>query len=252
MRANRYEALGIRALYVMVAKLVHEDLLPPARGQVGNWTKEHLETIRAGTYYFAAANVARSVCYVPQAIAFTLAHYWPGQLYVGLIWAAHGLLVVVESYKRVLCDQWLPVAELEEAQPTPLPAETPPGLFRLRKFETERFYRRIGLEAFRQFVTWMMSALTYGLSGRRMVYIAQPSRHLAVAFERATRVSETVHLCSALSVAPLVVLSWIGAPLGVAIWSTVIVWGDLMLALLQRYHRSRVWPVIRRMMERQG
>ena len=88
MRANRYEALGIRGLYVWVARLVHEDLLPPSSGVVGDWTKEHLVTIRAGTYYFAAANIARALCYVPQAVAFFLGHFWPGELYVALVWAA--------------------------------------------------------------------------------------------------------------------------------------------------------------------
>lgn len=83
-----------------------------------------------------------------------------------------------------------------------------------------------------------------------MEFIAKPNRSQIVAFEQGTRVSELVHWLSALSVLPLVVVSFQAGPLGIKVWSCVIIWGDVMLALLQRYHRARVWPLMKRVLER--
>lgn len=251
MRAESFEALGVRSLYLLVARLVHERLLPSTSEEIGDWTQPELDEALQTTRYFSAANVARAACYVPHFIAFLVIRYWPGFIYVVLLFLLHALLVIVEHYKRALCARWKPFAPAEEVKhPEPEP-EVPPGWFRLAKVETELFYRRTGLEAFRLFVTWVMSTLTYGFSGKKMRFIPEPNRTLVVAFERATRVSEAVHWWSGVSVLPLVLFSWYKAPLGVAIWSTVVVWGDVMLALLQRYHRARVWPVLKRMIERQ-
>ena len=250
MRAQQFEALGVRRLYVLVAGWIHEPLIPGTFEPVGTWRKSLLEEAKAKTHYFAAANLARAACYIPQGIAFFVYRYWPGLVYVVLIWIAHLLLVCVEQYKRSLTGHWIPLAPDIEVKPERPVPEWPPGIYRLRPFETEKFYQSIGIDWFRKFSTWAMSTLTYGFSGQKMTFIAQPSRKQALAFERATRVSEAVHLGSAVTVAPLVVLSWLGAPLGIAIYSTVIVIGDVLLALLQRYHRARVWPVIQRMLER--
>ena len=250
MRAKSFEAIGVRPLYLFVAGLVRERVLPPTQGELGDWTQPELVEASQTTNYFAAANFARAACYFPHFLAFAWIRYWPGFAYVLILFAMHGLLIVVEHYKRALCAMWMPSAPaLEGKKPEPEP-EAPPGWFRLRRFENESFYRHIGLEYFRLFVTWVMSTLTYGFSGKKMRFIPEPNRSLAVAFERSTRVSETVHWWSALSVSPLVVFSWYKAPLGIAVWSTVIVFGDVLLALLQRYHRARVWPVLKRMVER--
>lgn len=250
MRAQWFEALGIRPVYLLVAKIVCERILPRTDQQLGDWTQPELEVARQTTRYFSAANLARAACYLPQLAAFVWVKYWPGFAYVLALFAMHGLLVLVEYYKSALCLYWKGLASQDEIKrPEPDP-EMPPGWYRLARFENETFYRRIGLEAFRLFVTWVMSTLTYGFSGKKMRFIPLPNRSLAVAFERSTRVSETVHWWSGISMLPLVVLSWFGAPLGIAIWSTVIVFGDVLLALLQRYHRARVWPVVKRMIER--
>ena len=250
MRAEQYEALGVRRVYAQVAGWVHEPLLPATRDVVGSWAQIQLKEAIQKTHYFTVANLARAALYIPQAIAFGMAKYWQGLLYVALTWAAHLLLVVVERYKKALALHWMSLATPVEPKPErPIP-EWPSGIYRLRKFESEKFYKRIGIELFRSFSTWAISTMTYGFTGQKMTYISQPSRKQALAFERATRVSEAVHIGSAISVAPLVVFSWIGAPLGIAIWSTIIVYGDVMLALLQRYHRVRVWPVIEKMLRR--
>jgi len=250
MRAEQYEVLGVRRLYSLVAGWVHEPTLPSTSEDVGSWAQCQLQDALQKTHYFTMANLARAALYVPQAIAFGMTEYWPGLVYVTVTWIAHLILVVVERYKKSLALHWMPLASPIDPKPErPIP-EWPSGIFKLRKFETEKFYKGIGIELFRSFSTWAMSTMSYGFTGQRMTYIAQPSRKQALAFERATRVSEAVHIGSAISVAPLVVFSWLGAPLGIAIWSTVIVYGDVMLALLQRYHRVRVWPVIKRMLER--
>lgn len=250
MRAQRFESLGARPVYRVVASIVREPLLPGTTDVLGDWTIQQLEAVSGKAQYFAAANLARAACYIPQAIAFGLGRYWPGLGYVLLIWALHLCLVFVEAYKRSLVAFWSETAPDRETPDCPPEAERPPAPFRLYGFETERFYRMLGLEWFRRFSTWVMSTLTYGWNSERMTFIAQPSRQQVIAFERETRVSEAVHWASAISVAPLVVFSWLGSPLGIAVWSSVIVLGDVLLALLQRYHRSRVWPIIKRRLER--
>lgn len=252
MRAQRFESLGARPFYGAVAKIVREPLLPSTTDPLGEWTASKLDATKTKARYFGAANFARAACYIPQAIAFWIGHYWPGLTYVLVIWALHLILVYVEAYKRSLAEHWLDSAPDREDDTPPPSAERPPKPFHLYPFETEAFYRRIGLEWFRLFSTWVMSTLTYGWNSERMTFITQPSRQQVIAFERETRVSEAVHWISALSVAPLVVFSWLGSPLGVALWSSVIVLGDVLLALLQRYHRSRVWPIIKRKLERKA
>ncbi len=252
MLAQWFEALGVRGLYLIVSRLVREDPLPSTRGSVPDLSQQAVSDTRKASLYFSSANIARMLCYVPQAIAFGLSGYRPGLVTVTVIAVMHVLLVVVEAYKRALCDHWILKLPDREGHTPPPPLTRPRGPFRLRTFESERFYRLIGMEFFRKFVTWVMSVLTHGPGGKRMTFISNPGRSQAVAFEHATRVSETVHWCSAATVAPLVVFSWIGAPLGVAVWSTVIIWGDVMLALLQRFHRVRVWPLIQKMLERAG
>lgn len=207
-------------------------------------SRSSLEETYAATQYFRAANWARLGCYVPQAVSFLVARFWPGSAYVALLIGLHLTLVFAENYKRALCVHWIPLAQDGPPESCDRKAVLPSFPYRLLRFETEAFYRRIGLNAFRVFVTWVMSTLTYGLGKQKMEFIAQPSRRQVVAFEYETRVSETVHWFSAASMAPLVVLSWLGAPTAVAVWSTVIIWGDLMLALLQRFHRARVWPYL--------
>lgn len=250
MRANQFEALGARRVYAFVAGLVHEPLLPATNGAVGAWSQGQLRDLIQKAQYFSAANLCRSACYIPQAIAFCLVKYWPGLTYVVAIWSCHLLLVYVEAYKRALSRYWMDKATPIEPEPERPKAEIPPGIYRLRKFETETFYRWLGLEFFRVVSTNAINLMTFGFSGKERVYIAKPSRQLAITFERETRMSEAVHLGSAVTIAPLVVFSWLGAPLGIALWSTFIIWGDVWLALLQRYHRVRVWPVIQRMLER--
>lgn len=250
MRLNQFESIGIRAVYAWVSGIVKEPLIPPSSGAIGSWTLANLKEAKEKTVYFAMANLSRAFCYVPQAVAFFLFKFWVGFAYVIALWICHFLLVLVEKYKRKLCDFWIPQVEHSDKKPARLLPDPPANIFRPRKFETEEFYRRIGVEHFRRFAVWVMSGMTYGFTGKRMIFIQQPTRNQAVEFEKETRISETVHLTSAASVAPLVVLSWLGAPLSIALWSTFIVVGDLLLSLLQRYHRCRVWPLIERLLER--
>lgn len=250
MRVKLFEALGARALYAAVAWIVREPVLPHSRAEAPPAIDQPtMLEIKRESRYFAAANIARAACYLPHFVAFLAGHYRAGLVYVVGLFVLHGVMYTVEVYKTALCDFWYPrlPAKLEPKKVEPTP---PTGWFHLLSFETERFYRLIGMEAFRRFVTWMMSTLTFGFSGKKVDFIPAPKRSHTVVFEQETRVSETVHLISALTIAPLVWFSWAGAPWGVGLWSTVVVFGDLGLGLLQRYHRVRVWPVLQRMLER--
>ncbi|MBS1724107.1 MAG: hypothetical protein JSS66_14270 [Armatimonadetes bacterium] len=250
MRADQFEALGLRALYVPMARIVRETVLPASAATEVPLSQKELAEVAEGSHYFAKANVARAACYLPHLIAFAWIRSLPGLcVAVGLIFF-HALIVLIDLYKQALCRDLSPRARpapLEEAVPK---LRSPKGFFTVLPFETEAFYRWIGLEYFRRFVKWVMSTISYGFSGKQFEYIAKPNRTATIAFEQSTRVSEAVHWLSAVSVLPLVVLSWIHAPLGIALWSTFIIWGDLMLALLQRYHRTRAWPLLKRLLKR--
>lgn len=251
MRVKLYEALGARALYSAVAWIVREPAMPSSRmGTPPAIDRPTMAEIRRESRYFAAANLARAACYGPHFIAFLLWPYRPGLAYVIGLFVLHGIMFTVETYKTALCDYWYSQLP-ERLEPKIVEATRPTGWFNLLSFETERFYRLIGMEAFRRFVTWVMSTLTFGFSGRKVSFIPAPKRSHTVVFEQETRVSETVHLISALTIAPLVWFSWIGAPLGVSLWTSVVVFGDVGLGLLQRYHRVRVWPVLQRILERE-
>ncbi|MBS1715585.1 MAG: hypothetical protein JST30_14750 [Armatimonadetes bacterium] len=250
MRVKFYEALGVRALYAAVAWIVREPTLPPSSGAPPTSVdKPKMAEIRRESRYFAAANLARAACYVPHFVAFLVWPYKAGLVYVIGLFVLHGIMFAVENYKTALCDTWAPHLP-DKLEPKKIAPTWPTGWFALMSFETERFYRLIGMEAFRRFVTYMMNMLTFGFSGKKVDFIPAPKRSHTVVFELETRVSETVHFFSALTIGPLVWFSWAAAPLGVSLWSTVVVFGDLGLALLQRYHRVRVWPVLRRMLER--
>lgn len=252
MRPGHFESFGVRVLYLAVAKLVHERPIAASTSASTDADRAELRRVKEGTHYFLSANLARAACYAPHAVCFLLSRSVPGLTCVAVLFVCHGALVLVEAYKRSLCEHWLPLAA-EPTEPAVVAERAQPSAwFRPRPIENVKLYKALGLELFRIFVTWVMSTLRHGFSGQKMEFIANPSRASAVEFEAGTRVSECVHWVSAASVAPLVVVSWWQGPVQLALWSTVILWGDFYLALLQRYHRVRVWPVVSRVLERRA
>jgi hypothetical protein len=112
--------------------------------------------------------------------------------------------------------------------------------FRPRPFESEAFYRALGVEHFRRFVVWLMRTLARD----EVAFVPPGGTSAAVGYERQTRMSETLHWVLAAITVPLLPATWTaggGAPF---VWTVVIVWGDVMLALLQRYQRLRLWPIV--------
>ena len=208
MRVKLYEALGARALYSAVAWIVREPTLPPSNGVAPTTIdKPAMAELRRESRYFAAANVARGACYLPHFIAFLVWPYKAGLFYVIGLFVLHGIMFTVENYKTTLCDHWSPHLP-EKLEPKKVEPSRPTGWFALMSFESERFYRLIGMEAFRRFVTWVMSTLTFGFSGKKVDFIPAPKRSHTVVFELETRVSETVHFFSALSILSLIHILW--------------------------------------------
>lgn len=252
MRPLVYELIGVRRLYEWTASFAHEKHLPKLGKSVEGWTVAKVTEVRGHARYFSMANICRAAVYIPHALSFWTLRYWPGLAYVAVLWVLHLVLILVEGYKSSLCGAWLATGSLPDIKEAPLkPMLTAPGwFFRPKRYETSANYSRLGIEKFRQFTVWVMSILAHGFSGKRVEFVSQLSRDGLVKFEQETRVSETVHIISALSVVPLWALTLAGAHRGMVYWSTVIVAGDLALAMLQRYHRARMWPTLSRMLER--
>ncbi len=258
MRSTTYEALGVRRIYRVIAGIVGEELLPPVGTPLEGVSRSQLEERRTATRYFENANYARAACYIPHMASFIAHAHVTGAAYTSGLLILHGLVSMLERYKRQLIDAHL--AEAPESVPTPHVGDEPDahhsGLadlwYRPKRFETERFYRLIGMEAFRAFVGWVMRTLTYGFSGKRVVTMPVPTRAQAVEFERETRLSEGVHLVGVALTLPTVVFAWQQPWIAVSIWATVVLFGEIGLTVLQRFHRARLWPVVSRVLARKA
>ncbi|QYK56571.1 MAG: hypothetical protein KF733_03605 [Fimbriimonadaceae bacterium] len=255
MVVQLYEALGLRGYYRLISRIAGEEPLPPSNQIQAGVSRERLTEIIEASRYFQSANVARAFCYLPHIVIFWLNTMVFALAYTWLLVGLHLMTVFNEAYKRRLASMHLALAEDEPETKKPEVGHYR-GLadlyFRPKSFETERFYQMLGMEHYRSFVQWVMRTLTHGFSGKRMVYIPQPTRAHAVEFERGTRVSEGVHLVGVGLTAPLLWFCYAGAPLGLSLWSSFITLGDMGLAVLQRYHRTRVWPVVARVRKRKG
>jgi hypothetical protein len=251
VRARFWEAVGARRLYDLVAKVTGDSLLPASGKAPDGWTTGRLAEVRLGSVYFGAANAARACLYIPAIVVFTQREAWPALAYTWGLVGVHALMVVVEDYKRALCDLHMPRAVEGDARPSGDPRPTNgEAWFRPKRWESTRLYEAVGVLAFQRFVDRVMTVLTHGPKAQRREYLKETTRARALEFERATRYSESVHSVAALLMLPLAAWAWMLAPVWVALLCTWFVVGDTWLVFLQRHHRLRVWPLVERLRRR--
>jgi hypothetical protein len=248
MRAKTYESLGVRPAYLLAARIAGERPLPASGVAPAGLSAQDLEDALKASRYFESANIAWGLLYVPHVWFFWEAHRGALAYTLGLM-GLHAACVVVERYKRALCREILARPEWlsQESRPK-LPEFQGPRasdvFFNPKRFESERFFLMIGMGPFRKFVQWVVTTLTNGLKKGTVESLPAPTRANALEFERKTRVAEAVHWFGVALNLPLVALSWVSGSPGLTVWSAVITLGDSGLAVLQRWHRVRLWPVV--------
>lgn len=240
------EGLGLRGLHVAASRVLGLEPIPKdGPGEVG---RRSWDAAAREARLFCRLNFGRALLYVPHLWAASAAGVGWARAYTATMMAFHGALALGEAYRAAQARALMATAS-EEGRPAPAPragADLAYWFFRPKAFESERLYRLMGVEAFRRFVVWLMRSLTPG----SLEFIPSGGASAVVAYERQTRASEAVHWLLGLLVLPIIVGAWqSGGGLPFA-WSLVILWGDAMLALLQRYQRLRLWPVVARARER--
>lgn len=252
------ELLGVRGFYWVMSHLAGERMLPAwGAKESKEWSREKVIEVREGARYFLIANIFRAAIYVfPMLAAIKDRATAPFWTMVGIVFF-HGLCIVLEAYKALLCrkhGQSLQDGTWPEGQP-----DDPPDIrlsakmdwyFAPRRIETDLFYRILGVEAFKNIVTFYVenTKLTKEErdSGRKAVYVKMGSKQDKIQFVRDTRVAETIHFCAFLINVPVFIQGLVlGIPSFVWFILPVLIL-DIYLVLLQRQHRLRMWPFILR------
>lgn len=173
----------------------------------------------------------------------------------------HWIVLPIERYKRALVEEWLrhPEAltddwvEQEEWYPRG-EKELNHWYFAPKRFESEKFWDRIGVHSFRLFVFWL-TRLAESISDSEAAQHA-PNQLKSTdvrqldKFERETRTSETVHLIGILEHLPFALvflqkLYWPGL-----IYLLGMAYLNLYAIFLQRHHRVRLFKLLMRRAKR--
>jgi hypothetical protein len=263
-----YELSGIRFFYMIVAQLFGETVLPATRRLHGaasaffpELTRGQICELRDRTLYYEISNLFIVIFYLP-LIAMSFALHSKLVIYVATLACLHAILVGVERYKRALyslCVEKLDFASHPDRAVSPIgplhsdmtPSSPPKGTisawyFTPRRFETERFYRALGLEKIRNNVITFtrITILPPEHRDRNPRSISGSAIDCLVAFDHETRVSEVTHLIGFLLQMPFLVLFLMRrAPLGVA-YVLFLLWVNMSFILLQRATRVRLWRVL--------
>lgn len=241
------EPLGLRALHVATSRAFGDEPLPRKGTRHNHTTGDLQRQIENGSLY-RNLNFARVLVYVPQLWAC-----WG----TGVVWGVwlisswllvHFVLTLAELYRVAAAKALVPGAEEGPARPiAPIARASEPGwYFRPWPFETVKFYRALGQEQYGTFIIWIMTTV----GRKRPEFLEAPDRRSLAQFEMTTRTSEIVHLVLFSSMAGVMVATFQAGVFGPAAWSCVVTWGDFNLVLLQRYHRVRAWPLLKRARER--
>jgi hypothetical protein len=252
------ELLGVRAFYWVMSHLAGERMLPPWNtAESKEWSREKVAEVKEGARYFLIANLGRAAIYIfPMMAAIKDRATAPFWTMVGIVFF-HGLCILLEVYKNLLCkrhDKALKAGLWIEGHPAEPPdirlSQKMDWYFAPRRLETELLYRIIGVEAFKNVVTFYVenTRLTREErdNGKKASYLKGGSKQEKIQFVRDTRVAETIHFCALLINVPVFIE-------GLALNIPSVVWFilpvlilDIYLVLLQRQHRLRMWPFILR------
>lgn len=253
--ARVLEALGIRALHLLLAKIGREHAVPSA-GQVERgvgWrpTAEEMPERIKWTRYFGASNIIKIALYIPMMGTMVYHSAWGLTAWALSLIGLHLLMLVVELYKSLLYQSMVIQGRYgDEPEPTiPEPvlvARLKHWYFTPRRFENQRFYEVIGVDQIRRFVVWYTNKVRGTNGKRRSSFMGQPSRHGLLLFEAKTRVSEMVHLSGVALNFPFLAFFWVHGSWWLTVYATLFWMVDLSMVLLQRFLRVRVWKSISR------
>ena len=251
MAARLLELFGIRRFYQFMAWITGDTMISPV-GQPCPWSIHKLESYRAGAQYFGFANLFRALVYV-----WPLLLLWRLRLYGFIVWmvviaAFHICVALLEIYKALRIKQVLPHAtETGEDPAGKASRKSTDWIFAPRKWESEKFYRVIGVWKFKQVVTWYVDRTKLTAdelkSGKKAQYLAAPSKSESLQFEYDTRVGEGMHLAGFMLNFPLFILTLSLGLHGPAFLLGFVSVLDFVLVLLQRCHRIRVWRTVSRL-----
>lgn len=254
MAARLLELFGIRRFYQFMAWITGDTMITPA-GQPSPWSRHKLETYRAGAQYFGFANLFRALVYIWPLILLVRLRLYGFVIWMVAIALFHLCVALLEVYKAFRIKQVLPDASEKGADPAAKASgKSSDWIFAPRKWESEKFYRAIGVWKFKSVVTWYVDRTKLTAeelkSGKKAQYLAAPSKGESLQFEYDTRVGEGMHLAGFLLNFPLFVVTLSLGLYGPAFLLGVVSVLDFVLVLLQRCHRIRVWRTVSRLRER--
>ena len=241
--ARILELIGVRAFYTFLAPPWHQ--LPKASGLArGAIMSGHLyrKGVRDCRYY-AGANAIRLASYAPIYFGIKQNPHWISISVLTLLVAFHVLSILAEAYKGVLL--WIAilhdrVTEVESESQIPQPQRPKQsGMFSPYWFESQEGYVRMGLEYFRLRVAKFVDSLSGGPDTERA------SRKGLYNFVNDTIAAEKIHLIASVMGASMMLPFIAEKKYMLAGYIFLLVMMDVYLALLQRYHRTRVWKALR-------
>lgn len=260
-----FELIGIRGFYRMMSRMAGEAMLPPSTSSdLSRWDEERIEEVRDGARYFRTANFFRAIMYIFPffAVLKELQETNLAWITIGTIVFVvcfHALCITLETYKMLLSnlhESKLPpddTRDLLEPDMAPDIRRSPKmhWYFSPKFYETENFYRAIGMPTFKNWVTNYIEATKFDREqkklGKKNVFVKGRSVDDAKTFIRDTRVAETIHIAAFFINFPLILEGIILRRYTVVWFVLPVVLLDAYLILLQRYHRLRIWPLLEKL-----
>ncbi len=250
------ELIGVRGIYTFTANAVQEPILPDVRHaeSTPGWSASQIYERRSGSRYFSWANILRTLLHVP-VIVFGVLHNHALVIWLFCFLAiGHVLLTIVESYKAGIVDL-IPIDENGSAIDHFVPANFYEWWFSPKFWESEKLYQVLGLKVFQHMTTYVISLTRLTLqerkSGMKVEYLGQMSPTQVLRFEVSTRVGEIVHgVMGLLDLIPLYIAISSQSHWGWVAYLIWILWGDISLGFLQRYHRLRIWKFVMKCRQR--
>jgi len=257
-----YEKLGLRPVFVFIAALFGESLPAAASTPYGTVPLRADEWLRTyiRTRYHELLNAIALGVYTPFLCWLIWQQRWGQAAYCAVLMLTHKLALLLERYKRGRYDELLRQAGIvarhmdfsqlwkpqEAVLPPVLTCSAARWYFQPKRFETERLYCALGVRCFQAFVLSIFRAAATEDTGPGSAERFIGGREDVLAFEQQTRIAEATHLVGMLLHVPFA----IGAVIARDVWGGAYVAGmlgvNLACVVLQRWHRVRLDPVVRR------
>lgn len=245
-------ALGAERLNGWFRVMFGGEALPMAGADPAShdWSEDQLLELRRSARYYFWGNFLRFLWYIPLLPVLMNMGSSVAGVVLGLIfWYA--AVVLHEIYRYSLSWAVAPSTTNTELGLPEYPGP-PRGYFLPNPFETPKFYERMGFALVRRIVAQYTRITRRGRGEKgecKQSFIGNGSPGELAAFEVTTRTSEAVHLIAGSLNIPIILVL---LPTGSfwALYSMPILALDIVMALLQRYHRVRVIPILARMQRR--